>query len=54
MPFIIVGSHLALDIMVGKHGVVENDTALGRVTLLPVFVVIIDAVDVYDSFIVLS
>ena len=53
MSFIIVRSYFSLDVVVGKHGVVEDDPTLWSVTLSLIFVVIIDTVDVYDSLIVL-
>lgn len=50
---VVVGPHFALHVVVRQHRVVEDDSAFGRVALSLIFV-IIDAVDVYNSFIVLS
>jgi hypothetical protein len=50
---VVIGANFALDIMVGQHGVVQGDSALGRVALSLVLV-IIDAVNIDNSFVVLS
>jgi len=50
---VVIGANFALDIVVRKHGVVQGDSALGRVAL-SLILVIIDAVNIDNSFVVLS
>ena len=50
---VIVGTHLALHVVIWQHRVVQNYPALRSVALALVLV-IIDAVDVYNSLVVLA
>ena len=52
MSTIVVGTNLALDVVVGQHGVVEGDATLRCVALSFLFVIIY-AVDVHDPLVVL-
>lgn len=53
MATVVIGADLSLDVVVGKHRVVESDTALVRVAFAFVLVVV-DAVDVDDALVVAS
>lgn len=50
---VVIWADLALNVMVRQHRVVQSHAALRGVTL-PLVLVVVDAVDVYDAFVVLS
>ena len=53
MSPVVIGANFTLDIVVGHHGMVQGDSALGCVTLSLVLV-IIDAVNIDNPFVILS